>query len=176
MIVFRYILVIPVAILVAVLAGATVFGLGAVPDEAAVRAVTDGALALLWRVIDLPQGGTDPAGDLARFGAGAVSVLVAIFLAPVVLVATFSELLGRRSWLLHAGACAALTVLLPLAVLGLNRGLTPAETRAMIVLAATGAASGTAYWLVAGRNAGRRRADVAAVTSPVSSKSAARNS
>lgn len=78
------------------------------------------------------------------------TLTAAIFLAPVIVVAILSELFGWRSATVQAGATGLLTVLFPLAMLGVNRALTAGETRLVAALFVTGAVAGWIYWLVAG--------------------------
>ncbi len=90
----------------------------------------------------------------ALVSAGRLMALVA--LAPTLLMALITELMGLRSWLVHIPGNAVLTLVLPLSALDPRfiSGLQQHRSLAVLLLL-TGCIAGSVYWLIAGRNAGR---------------------
>ena len=70
--------------------------------------------------------------------------------APAIVLAVLAEITARRSWLFHALGGMAVAI----AALAMRAGDNFSSGILAVVLAA-GAIGGTAYWLVAGRSAGR---------------------
>jgi len=98
--------------------------------------------------------------DAAMAFAAALGMgLFAVLVAPPTLTALIGEVLGLRSFVWYGGAAGGLAASLPwLARMRATAGADTAlqtEGRATALLFLTGAASGLAYWLVAGRSAGR---------------------
>ncbi|BAR98957.1 hypothetical protein BV133_1364 [Blastochloris viridis] len=100
--------------------------------------------------------GIDPLQLLGMVIAAAVVAPVAM---PGALVAILTEAFGWRSLTLHMTANAALGAVVG-ALVGLydlmaveGVGAAPVETRAVLMMAATGGVVGFIYWLIAGRNA-----------------------
>lgn len=122
-------------------------------------------LFLVWGGIG--QGDPDfqnTAAVLAGLGVPVLASFVSYYaFVPAVIVFIFAEISGRRSWLFHAisGILIALAALARRA--GANGFDNPPSGIVMAVIAA-GAVGGTAYWLVAGRSAGRHL-DQSAATS-----------
>jgi hypothetical protein len=79
---------------------------------------------------------------------------------PAILVYLFSEVSGKRSWLFHAigGIVIALAAIARRA--DANSFANPPQGIIMAVIAA-GAVGGTAYWLIAGRSAGKHLDEIA---------------
>ncbi|BBF94718.1 hypothetical protein [Blastochloris tepida] len=102
--------------------------------------------------------GLDPASMLGLLIASLIIVPVAM---PGALVAILAEAFGWRSLTLYMTANAALGALAAAAaglydVMNLDQtapAATPVESRAVLVMAATGGVVGLVYWLVAGRKA-----------------------
>jgi hypothetical protein len=94
--------------------------------------------------------------------------LLALFAAyyaflPAIIVFLFSEIAGKRSWLFHAlsGILIALAAIARRA--DANSFANPPQGIIMAVIAA-GAVGGTAYWLIAGRTAGKHIDDIVATS------------
>jgi hypothetical protein len=118
-----------------------------------------GALQALARgLFDMLAIGNAPESALAtaEMAAGRAGLLaLAVLVAPVCLVALVSELFGWRGWMAQSALGGALTFALPMALLSPARGLSGAETRIVLALGLIGVVSGSIYWLIAGRGAGR---------------------
>ncbi len=91
---------------------------------------------------------------------------------PAIIVFVFAEITGKRSWLFHAlgGIVIALAAIARRA--DANSFANPPQGIIIAIIAA-GAVGGTAYWLIAGRTAGKHLDDVSA---SASSPSASRES
>jgi hypothetical protein len=107
----------------------------------------------LWSVLEAALAAEDPAPLIEALGS-AGRLLGIVILAPPVLVALASELIGARRLVWHVGATGLLTGALPwLASRGV-RPASPEEMRIAAILALAGAVAGFVYWLVAGHGAG----------------------
>jgi hypothetical protein len=109
-------------------------------------------LALVWGGM---LRGDPETGRLTTLAVGLSVPVVAAFagyyaFAPAIAFAVITEIAARRSWLFHALGGMAVAII----ALAIRSDMTMRPGILMIVLAA-GAAGGTAYWLVAGRSAGR---------------------
>jgi hypothetical protein len=106
-------------------------------------------------VSDLAEGG--PAGAeslslLVEFWAGFMTLVVA----PPAFAALVGEVAGWRSFAWYGAAAGALAAALPwLSSSRVAEAALPAEGRITALLFLAGAVSGLAYWLLAGRSAGR---------------------
>ena len=123
---------------------------------AAVLSASAFMLFLLWG--GLTRGDADlqqVLGVAAGFSLPVVAAFVGYYaFLPMVLVIAISEIGGRRSWLFHA--LAGLAVGGSALVFRANTGgLANPHSGLLMVALAAGAVGGTAYWLIAGRNAGR---------------------
>jgi hypothetical protein len=156
----RWLLLIPFACLVAMGAGLFAMMVASVISAEIALLIGGGFERLLDALFGLAEIGVDP-GPAAAAAFSLVGRLgLAIIVAPVALVAVFSELFRIRSGLIQSGLTGALATLLPLAMLGLSRAPTEGETRVIGALFLVGAATGFVYWVIAGRGAGgERRAD-----------------
>ncbi len=104
----------------------------------------------------------DRAAVAAQMAAGRAGLLaLAVLAAPVCLVALVSELFGWRGWMAQSALGGALTIALPMALIGPQRGLTGAETKIVLALGLVGVVATSIYWLIAGRGAGRNKAEPA---------------
>ena len=108
-----------------------------------------------WWLIDTLFAVEDPGPVLDSALSGVGRLLAAVLLAPLLLVALVSEVVGARRLLWQVGATALLTGALPWLARGGARPATPEEIRIAAILALTGAVAGFVYWLAAGRGAGR---------------------
>jgi hypothetical protein len=82
---------------------------------------------------------------------------------PAIIVFLFSEIAGKCSWLFHAigGIVIALAAIARRA--DANSFANPPQGIIMAVIAA-GAVGGTAYWLIAGRSAGKHLDEIASIS------------
>jgi hypothetical protein len=138
-------------------AGLFALGVASVASPAVAIMIGGGVERLLDLLFGLADNGIDPA-PAAQAAFGLVTRLgFAIIVAPVLIVATASELLRLRSGLIQSGSTGLLAALLPLAMLRLSRAPSQAELQIISGLFLVGFVSGFVYWLIAGRGAGRTR-------------------
>jgi hypothetical protein len=121
----------------------------------------------LWvafaRLIDTAFAYEDPTiVEHAFLSAG--RLVMAILVAPPVLIALVSEVAGLRRFLWHVGATGLLTGSVPWLLSGMQRPAMPEEVHISLLLGLSGAVTGFVYWLLAGHSAGGRPAPIA--TSP----------
>ncbi len=87
-----------------------------------------------------------------------VSVLAALFayhaFAPALAAILLAEFLGRRDWLFHALAGAAVAAAAVLLAWERAAPVSSADTMPFLVMIACGLVAGIAYWAVAGRSSG----------------------
>ncbi|HEX2555356.1 MAG TPA: hypothetical protein VHL98_16780 [Microvirga sp.] len=98
----------------------------------------------------------DPGFAVERAASGVGRLALAILVAPPLLVALASEVIGARSLLWHLGATGLLTGAVP----WLTRTApapSPTETHLTLMLVLVGAVTGFVYWLIAGNGAGPSR-------------------
>ena len=153
----RWLLLIPFAMMMAMVAGLVAMMVASVVSPGIALLIGGGFERLLGALFGLADSGIDPApAAMAAFSLlGRLGF--AIIVAPVVLVAVGSELFSLRSGLIQSGLTGLLSALLPLALLGLSRTPTGAEVQIIGALVLVGAAMGLVYWLIAGRGAGGER-------------------
>lgn len=110
-------------------------------------------------ILLLARGGMtagDPANEQLLNIAFAVSLPVVVSFAgyysflPAVAFGVLAEVFARRSWLFHALGGMAVA-LIALAI----RSQSVMKSGDVVIVLAAGAVAGTAYWLIAGRSAGR---------------------
>ncbi len=82
---------------------------------------------------------------------------------PAIIVYIFAEITGRRSWLFHAIAGIVIALAAIARRADANSFANPPQGIIMAVIAA-GAVGGTAYWLIAGRSAGKHIDAIAATS------------
>lgn len=153
----RILLLIPFALLVAMGFG-LVFMMVASVVSAEIALLIGGGFE---RLLDALFGLAESDGDPTPVAQAAFSLIgrlgLAIIVAPVVLVALFSEAFRIRSGLVQSGLTGVLAALLPLAMLSFARAPSEAETRVIGALVLVGAGTGFVYWVIAGRGAGGER-------------------
>lgn len=153
----RWLLLIPFALLVAMGAGIFAMMVASIASAEIALLIGGGFERLMDALFGLAESGVDP-GPAAAAAFSLIGRLgLAIIVAPVILMALFSELFRLRSGLIQSGLTGVLATLLPLAMLQLSRAPTQAETRVIGALFLVGAATGFVYWLIAGRGAGGER-------------------
>jgi hypothetical protein len=95
---------------------------------------------------------------------GAGRLVMAILVAPPLLIALASEVAGLRRFFWHVGATGLLTGAVPWLLSGMARPAMPEEVHISLLLGLSGAVTGFVYWLLAGHGAGGNPAPIA--TSP----------
>ncbi|KAB1075590.1 hypothetical protein [Methylobacterium planeticum] len=144
------------ALVLAVPAGALMLGLALVLDPAAQAWLAGGALAGLDATLSDLAAGMAPETMLLAL-AGIAQALAVLLVAPPVLVALVGETLRLRTLAWYAGGAGLLSAALPwLARGGAGPGgaeRLAAEGHLSAILFLAGAAAGLVYWLVAGRSA-----------------------
>jgi hypothetical protein len=144
-------------LVLAVSTGTLFLALSALFDPVMALLTAEMLQAGIWALADAIEWAQDP--DLVLGGAaeGLARMAVAILIAPTVLVALASEVLGwsRLAW--QAGATAIITAAMPWLARPSGRMASPDEVHVTLVLGVTGAVAGLVYWLTAGRSAGAPR-------------------
>ncbi|AOO79813.1 hypothetical protein [Bosea vaviloviae] len=153
----RWLLLIPFALLVAMGAGLFAMLVASVVSPEIALLIGGGFQRLMEALFGLAESDIDPT-PVAQAAFSLLGRLgMAIIVAPVVLVAVFSELFRLRSGLIQSGLTGLLATVMPLAMLRLSRAPSEAEMRVIGALFLIGAATGFVYWLIAGRGAGAAR-------------------
>jgi hypothetical protein len=148
------IILIPFGILLAAFAaGAFLIAVGFIQPSFG-GALTEAAIATLRRLMESLMEDGESMVRFARMAEGVTRLSVAVLFLPVAIVAAVAEVFGMRMWLLQALLAAALTALLPWAILPDLMGRTLVASSLTGLLAATGALAGSIYWMVAGHGAG----------------------
>ncbi|MBP0583281.1 hypothetical protein J8I29_28405 [Labrys sp. LIt4] len=93
-----------------------------------------------------------PVEDIGAMIRQAATAALAIWLAPIALVAVIGETMGKTSWMFYAIGMALAFAVAPM-VMSLNILAIVLLYRALLGLLAIGIVAGTVYWLVAGRSA-----------------------
>ena len=92
-------------------------------------------------------------GDIGAMIQQAFTAVLAIWLAPIALVALIGEATGRSGWMFYAIGMALAFAVAPM-VMSLSVIAIVLLYHALLGLLAIGVVAGTVYWLVAGRGAG----------------------
>jgi hypothetical protein len=154
----RWLLLIPFAVLIAIGAGLMATLVATVASPQLALLLGGGFERLIAAIFDQAASGFDP-GPTAEAAFSLLGRLgFSILVAPVLLVAVACELFRLRSGLIQSGLTGLLAALLPLAMLRLTRTPSAGEMQVIAALFLIGAATGFAYWLIAGRSAGGERA------------------
>ena len=144
-------LIVPIGIGVAALAGIIVALSGAISagygENFAGFVVAVGA-----SVLHAALTGVDP-DAIGQFLGLIWLVAIGVFLAPLILIALIGELFGLTSWLVYVFGAGALFAAVPILFPG-DPATHGWPANAALGFAATGFAAGFVYWLVAGRGAG----------------------
>ena len=157
----RWLIVIPLALLLAVAAGALAMALAWVVDPVLIE-LTGRALFVFWKAI-FAAGDDSLVVDPVVHGLGRLAL--ALLVVPPVFSALVLEFMGVWRLIAHAGLTALVTAAVPFLLRGPNRGATPEEIHIAAVLALVGAVAGAVYWAVAGRGAGAPQREVARILS-----------
>lgn len=147
-------ILIPLGIVLAALtAGAFLISAGFIQPNLG-GALTDAAISTVRRLIESLMEDGEAAVRFARLAQGVTTLSIAVLFLPVALVAAVAEVFSLRFWFLQMLLAAALTAVLPWAMLPELMAGAPLASSVTGLLAATGALAGSIYWMVAGRNAG----------------------
>lgn len=150
----RLVLLILFALIVAMGTGLFAMMVASVVSPEIALLIGGGFDRLLDALFGLAESGYDP-GPAAQAALALIARLgLAIIMAPVLLMAVFSEIFRIRSGLIQSGLTGMLASLLPLAMLQFARAPSEAETRVIGALFLVGVVTGFVYWLIAGRGAG----------------------
>jgi hypothetical protein len=153
----RWFLLIPFAIAVAVLAACIGLMVAAAFSPELAQLIGNAGQSLFRMIWEMGMSGEDPSpvakAVLSRVG----MLMLAVTVFPVLLVAFICDIFRLPSGLLQVSATGALTALLPVAMLGLNRAPSGSEASILGGLFLVGVLAGTVYWAIAGRGAARAR-------------------
>jgi len=135
--------------------GAALLPIAALVDPA-VRALSlDAALNFLFDLFE--DAGNETAGvDLLGFADLFRTLVLAVCVTPLAVVALLGEIAGQRSWLWHAAGCGFLAAAAPWIARAAHaspraHAASSMELRIAALLFLVGVATGTVYWLVAAR-------------------------
>jgi hypothetical protein len=117
-------------------------------------AVTEAAITTVRTLAESLVEDGEAIDRFARLARGLSTLTISVLLLPVALVAAVTEVFSMRWWVVQALGAALLTALIPWATLPTLMGTTPIASALTGLLAATGALSGSIYWMIAGRSAG----------------------
>jgi hypothetical protein len=148
-------ILIPLGLLLAAIAAATLLMMASVVQPALGGVIADGAMATLRAVFENLMADGEAPERVARLAIGLSKLTLAVLFLPVAIMAAASEIFSLRSWFVQALGAAVLTALLPWAMLPSLLQGTAFASSVTGLLAVTGAFSGTIYWMVAGHGAGR---------------------
>lgn len=151
---FRYLLLIPFALLIAIGASGFFLLVACLVDPTMASLTGNTVFVSFWSLIDDVFSSEDPGPIIAHAFEVVGRIVFTLLVFPPLLVAIVSEVTKARSLLWHAGATALLTAAVPWILRGTPRGATPAELHVSVILGLTGAVAGFIYWLIAGRDAG----------------------
>lgn len=157
----RRLIVISFGFVVAAAAGSIFLGVGALFDAATREAGFAATMSGVFAAVDEALRDGAPEQAISALGFILWAIVIAACVAPLAVAALIGELAGVRAWTWYAGACAVLAAASPWiarAAKGLDRAgqASPMEGRIALLFFLTGTVTGTIYWLIAGRGAGRR--------------------
>ncbi|MET0429914.1 MAG: hypothetical protein ABW026_15640 [Microvirga sp.] len=147
----RWLILIPLALLLAIGAGSLFLLVAAVADPVMADLMGNTVFVGFWALLDAVFASDDP-GPLVAAALGDVArVFFAFLVLPVGLVALVSEVTRARGLPWMAGATGVLTAAVPWILRGSPRMANPAELHISLVLGLAGAVAGLVYWTIAGR-------------------------
>jgi hypothetical protein len=153
--IFGRLILIPLAIAVASFFAGTFLVVAGFAQPQIGGAITEGAITTIRTLIESLFEDGEAVDRFARLSKGLTTLTLAVLFLPVALVAAVSEIFSLRWWFVQAIGAAFLTALLPWAMLPNVIAGTPLASSLTGLLAATGALSGSLYWMIAGKSAGR---------------------
>jgi hypothetical protein len=153
--IFGRLILIPLAIVLASFVAGTFLVVAGFAQPQIGGAVTDGAITTIRMLFESLFEEGEAVDRFARLSKGLTTLTLAVLFLPVAMVSAVSEVFSLRWWFVQALGAAFLTALLPWAMLPNVIGSTPLASSLTGLLAATGALSGSIYWMIAGKSAGR---------------------
>jgi len=162
----RWLLVIPFALLIAIGASSFFLMMASVVDPVMATMTGDTLFVGFWAFIDAIFSADDPQPIVTEAFLAVGRLVFTLLVFPPLLVAVISEVINARSVFWHAGVTGILTASVPWILRGGPRVATAAELHVSLVLGLTGAVAGLVYWIIAGREPGRRKS-----SGPTSSES-----
>jgi hypothetical protein len=151
----RWIVVIPLALLLALTASGLFFLIAALVDPVVGALAGNTLFVGFWSLMDALIASENPDAVVEGALSGIGRLTFALFVLPPVFVALVGEVIGLRRLLWHAGATAVLSAAVPWLLRGSPRVASPDELRVSVVLGLTGAVAGFVYWTIAGRGPAR---------------------
>ncbi len=152
----RWLLLIPFALLIAVGVSSVFFLIASMVDPVMAMLTGDTLFVGFWTFVDAVFSAEDPGPIVTDAFLTVGRIVFTLLVFPPLLVAVVSEVIGLRSLAWYAGATGVLTASVPWILRGAARVANPAELHVSFVLGLTGAVAGFVYWMIAGRDAGRR--------------------
>ena len=171
--IFGRLILIPLALAIAVFVAGTFLVIAGFTQPQIGGAITEGAITTIRTLVESLFQDGEAADRFARLSKGLTTLTLAVLVLPVAIVAAVSEVFSLRWWFAQALGAAFLTALLPWALLPTVIAGTPLASSLTGLLSATGALSGSIYWMIAGRSAGRNPPSVedrATVRAPLARK------
>lgn len=153
--VFGRLILIPLALAIAVFVAGTFLVVAGLTQPQVGGAITEGAITTIRTLMESLFQDGEATDRLARLSKGLTTLTLAVLVLPIAIVATVSEVFSLRWWFVQALGAAFLTALLPWALLPNVIAGTPLASTLTGLLCATGVLSGSIYWIIAGRSAGR---------------------
>lgn len=150
----RWLLLIPLALLIAIGASSLFLFMAALVDPVMGTLTGDTLLVGFWVFVDEVFSAEDPGPMIAETALAVARVAFVLLVFPPLLVAVVSEIVRARSVVWYMAAMGALTAATPWILRGSARVATPGELHVSAVLGLTGAVAGLIYWAIAGRDAG----------------------
>lgn len=151
---FRWLLLIPFALLLAI-GASSIFLLVAALIDPVMAALTGNTLFVgFWSFIDEVFSAEDPGPIVLESFIAVGRIVFTLLIFPPLLVAVVSEIIRARSVLWYIAATGVLTAAIPWILRGNARIASPEELHVSAVLGLTGAVAGLLYWMIAGRDAG----------------------
>ncbi|MCB5174594.1 hypothetical protein [Microvirga lenta] len=151
----RWLLLIPLALLVAIGASSFFLMIASVIDPVMATLTGDTLFVGFWAFVDAVFSADDPEPIVTEAFLAVGRLVFTLLVFPPLLVAILSEVLGLRSLIWYAGAMGVLTAAVPWILRGAARVGSPLELHVSLVLGLTGAVAGLVYWAIAGQSAAR---------------------
>lgn len=153
----RWLLLIPLALLIAAGASTLFLFVASVVDPVMGSLTGDTLLVGFWVFVDGVFSSEDPGPMIAEAAFAVARVAFLLLFFPPLLVAVVGEAVRARGVLWYTLAVGVLTAAIPWILRGSARVASPAELHVSAVLGLTGAVAGLVYWAIAGRDAGGAR-------------------
>ncbi len=151
----RFLLVIPLGLIIAFAAGGFFLMLATVVSPALAGMIFGAMNAFAEVVFGLAFNGEDPSDLAIAASWQGFKLAASILIVPVLITALASELFRLPGALLQMVLTGVLAAALPAAIIGLRRLPTGTETQVLAAFFLTGIVTGAVYWLIAGRGAAK---------------------